>query len=188
MKTVSYSTLAQSEYIMAVDSTPTEDTSYGGEDFSFGGIMRPARTITITLGANAGSYVDTSEIVIVGTDKDGAALAENLMISGTDGGATLVTTVGFTTVTEVIVPAQEDGSGTISVGVRDIVCDPNDLPVGLRCGGSGDLKLGYSDGTTDTIQTLVGGSEIPASPSIVYGDSDTTATKLTLFFATRPLE
>ncbi len=68
----------------------------------------------------------------------------------------------------------------------DIVLDPKEGMQLIRVGGAGNIVLEYSDGTTDTITTLVAGELLYVTPTQITA-SGTTATKLTLFWFDRPV-
>lgn len=139
------------------------------------------RSLTVDVAAAAGSYVADSTVVVTGLDHDGRTVSETFTILGTDGTETLVGTKGFQSVSQVVIAAQEDASGAFTVGIRDIVPNPACLPKGFRIGVAGTLKLGYRDGSSDKIVGLVANTSMRCDPSVIYGDSDTTATGITLF-------
>lgn len=177
-KTVTFSgALASTTAVKGSTATVASPQAY---TVSYSSAM--TRQVSITTSASVGSYVASSNVIFTGTDWNGNPLTETLVITATGGGETVVGTKGFHTVTGISVDAQADTSGHISFGVRDvfvpIVC------VGVRVGtaGSGSLKVGYADGSTDTMTGCTAGEKMPISPVRIYGDSGTNIQDLTLFF------
>lgn len=56
--------------------------------------------------------------------------------------------------------------------------------IGFRVGGAGNVKLGFSDGGTDTIQALLAGEQVDLEIQKIFASPATTATKITLFLRT----
>ncbi len=184
MRTVTYAALAVANAIVTslASTTGIQTLTGAGLTGAIGAARMPLpRTLTVTLSTHAAAYVAASTVVITGLDCDGLIISETFTIVGTGGGVTIVGTEAFIKVTSVVIAAQATALGAFTVGVRDVVCNPLTLPEGFRVGGAGNLKLGYPDGTTDTLTSLAVNTTIPCNPSIVYGDTDTTATLITLF-------
>lgn len=190
MKTVSYSTLADPDAIATSLATAVTDTDY--EDTDLDGatgtaLMVPARTVTVSTAANTGSYILGSKIIVAGRDRDGLAVTEEFTVADEDGGEDFVGTQGFRNIEMVTVEAQTDTDGAVTVGVRDVVLDPNGSLKEIRVGAASgsQMKLEYSDGSVDIITQIQRGEHFLVEPTKIYGDSDTTATDLVLFFRAR---
>lgn len=184
MKTASYATaLADIDAIKLSIATVAGAAAYSGAGIN--GVigltsMVPARTVTVTAATSPGSYVAASTITFTGTDAADRVITEVLALVGTGGNETLIGTKGFKTVTAIDIQAQVDTSGAFSFGVRDILCDK--APYMIRATAAGDLKVGYSDGSTDTIPAMAAKEYITFAPAKVFGDSATTVVGMTLFF------
>lgn len=144
-----------------------------------GTTMFPARTISVTTATHAASYNTTNPIVFTGTDPNGATITESLTLTQSGGNETVVGLKGFATVTSIAVPAQNDALGSFTFGVRDLIL--SELVRAIRVGGSGNLHVSYSDGSTDTL-TGVQETLRDCFPTKIWGDGNTTVTNLTLFF------
>jgi hypothetical protein len=176
MRAVSYPVLALPAAIKSSTATSTSGQTYPIS----GATMVPARTISVTTTAMAAAYAIVSPIVITGTDAADRPLVESLSLTQTGGGETIVGLQGFKTVTSIAVPAQALATGAFTFGVRDVVCATP--PVAIRVGTAGSIKLGYADGTVDTIAAAAAGETFRINPIEVFGDASTTATNLTLLF------
>ncbi len=144
--------------------------------------MTPPRTLTVKTTAVAVAYTVGSTVVITGLDVAGRIVSETFTLTAAGGGETLVGNVGFSQVTSIVVGAQAIITAQFKIGIRDILFGA-DVPVGLRFGAVGDIKLGYADGSvTDVITTLIVGEHLPLRPKRIYGDASTTTSKVTLVF------
>lgn len=181
MKTVSYSAaLADTDAIKTSIATVAATATYTGG--ALNGVigataMVPARTVSVTTSANVGTYTGVA-IVVTGTDVNGLALSETLTLTAVDGNETIVGSKGFKTVTSIAIPAQFDTGGTFQFGVRDVMCSTP--PKAVRCVGAGALKVGYEDGTTDTIADIAARETLLISPTKIFGDGGTTVVGLSL--------
>ncbi len=144
-----------------------------------GGLMVLPRTVSIQTSSSPGSYIDQSTITVRGLDDSGRKTLEVFTITGTDGGETLSGDVGFIKITSITVLSQTDTSGSFKFGVQDIICKHG--PKEVRFGGAGKIKLSYY-GVTDTIENILAGETFQISPNRIYGDNDTTVTKVSLVF------
>ncbi len=142
--------------------------------------MSPARTLTVVTSASVGAYVLASTMVVTGTDAAGRVLTETFTIGNADGGETLVGTKAFASVTGIVIQAQANTAGTFKFGVRDVVCAK--APYMVRASAAGNLHVGYSDGTQDTIPALNAKEYLEFAPTKIYGDVTTTVVGMTLFF------
>ncbi len=184
MRTVTFQTVADADAIKTSVASSTSEESYSGAELN-GAIgaaaMVPARTLSVTTSSNTGSYNIADPITFTGTDSEGNAISEDLTLTNEDGGETLVTTKAFRTVTSIATPEQNDTGGAFTFGVRDIVPVANP-PRAVRCGGAGNLKVAYDDGTTDTLTDIIAGEVLAISPTKIFGDAATTASKISLMF------
>ena len=180
-KTVSISgTVNNANGIKTSVATVASPVTYSSFNGTLGGTFSVPRTVSFTSTSHSSSYVSASTIVFHGTDINGAVITETLHNSTANGGETVVGSLGFLTVTSIVVAAQADTAGAYTFGVRDIVCSSQCADI--RVGTTGNLKVGYPDGTTDTIPNVIAGEHLPYGPSIIYGDSSTTIQNITIAF------
>ncbi len=182
MRSVSYAVVPVANAIKTSIATVAAPVTYTGVQIN-GAIgpatMNPARLISVTSSASGGSYTATA-ITITGTNASGAAQTDTLTLTATGGNETIVSTKAFATVTSIAILAMTNTSGAFTFGVRDVLCPRP--PNRVRVGTTGNLKVGYPDGTTDTIVSILAGETLFIRPSRIYADSATTATNVTLIF------
>ena len=182
MRTITYSTIPVPTAIKTAGATATSVQTFTGASLNGAigqGVMNPPRSVSVTTSTSSGSYIAGSTVVITGLDQTGLAQVETLTLTQTGGGETLVGVKQFSQVTKIVVAAQTNTSGTVAVGVQDVRFHPQSPPIGLIVNGTGNLKLGFADGSTDILLGVVAGMFLPISPVVIYGDANTTATKIT---------
>lgn len=180
-KTVSFTAIAATSAIKTSVATATTSSSYTGVALNgaqAGGPYPVPRTVSVTSTAHTGSYTVPSNVTFTGTNGSGVVITETLVLTQVNGGETLVGGKDFLTVTGITVDAQVDTGGAFVFGVQDIIASPREI----RIAGAGNLKLGYSDGTTDIITALSVGERLPVYPAKIFGDANTTVTNVTLMF------
>lgn len=100
-------------------------TNFGGAAVGAGAIS-PEKTLTVTTGAHAATYVVGSVVQVDGFDGFSRPITGYATIANAGGGETLDVLVGgvvkgFSRVTTVTVPACTDALGTFKVGVKDVL-------------------------------------------------------------------
>lgn len=140
------------------------------------------RTITVTTSASAATYKTgiPNGIVVTGTDYAGNAQTETLALTNAGGGETVVGAIAWKSIASIVIPGQNNTSGAFQFGVQDIK-----MPGGcrsVRVGVAGNLHVGYSDGSTDVIPSVLAGEYLPARPTTVFGDALTTGSAITVCF------
>lgn len=148
---------ADPDGILTSVATSTVETTFRPEDYDgavvVSGQLDTPRNVTITLGANVGSY-STDPIKVSGLDAQGETVVEQLTPSSADGGETLETATLFLGAVTVVVPAQQDGSGTIEIGVGIAVSiDPPCDALFVATAGSMVVELVDDFGHTMTLGT-----------------------------------
>lgn len=133
------------------------------------GTMYAPRIISASLAAHAASYTAGSVITVTGTDPSDAVQTDTMTIVGTDGSESLFTTKFFKTVTSIAIAAQADTAGAFTFGVQDSFVPGQ--PIQLRVAVGGSVKLGYGDGSSDTITAVAIGEPVPVSFNRVYASS-----------------
>ncbi len=145
-------------------------------------LMTPPRTITVKTTAVAVAYVVGSTVVVTGLDDSGRVVSETFTLTAAGGGETLAGSVGFSQITSIVVATQAIVTAQFKIGIRDVLFGA-EIPTALRFGATGNIKLGYADGSVlDTITTLIIGEQLPLRPKRIYGDASTTTSKVTLVF------
>lgn len=107
---------ADDDAIKTVIASSAAAASYSGAALNGavgGGTMSPPRNITITTSANA--HINAVGVVITGKDVDGKTLTETITLTD-NGGVTDVGNKAFAKVTQIDVPAQGGGGGTLKFG------------------------------------------------------------------------
>lgn len=132
--------------------------------------------VTVTNTSSVGSYV-AAAITISGEDADGNTITDTLTLTTANGNETITSVRAFAKVTSIVVPAQVNTSGAFQFGVGDIVL-PYPVRV-IRAGSANALKVGYDDGSTDTV-TLLAGERHTALVKRIYS-SETTALPITVY-------
>jgi hypothetical protein len=139
------------------------------------------KTISVTTSVHAASYKTGAlfPIVVTGTDKDANVISESLLLTQTNGGETISGDLGFATVTNIHVPAQNDALGAFTFGVRDIVYPFRSV----RGGGAATttVKVGYEGGHTDKLVMAYAGQLEPVLPQRIYDDGNTTSWPVTVY-------
>ncbi len=141
--------------------------------------MAAGRRITATLSTHASSYTAGSTITITGLDVNLNAQTDVLTIVGTGGGVTITSTKFFRKVNTLDITAQFDTGGAFTFGVSDAQI-PGTV-VQLRVGTTGNINLGYADGSSDCIQKVQAGEALPCRPNIIFGDTTTTVQDITAY-------
>lgn len=175
--------IADADGIKTSIATVAAPASYSGGALNgaIGSAARtPGRTVSVTSAANVGSYVAGSAVTFTGTDAHGLAQTETLLLTSANGGETIVGNKAFKTVTQIDVAAQVNVNGAFTFGYQDVVC-PGCF--GFRIGVDGDAKVGFADGSSDTLPVLFAGETVALTIAKLYGSAATTATKITLYFA-----
>lgn len=137
------------------------------------------QTVSVTTSAHGGSYIITSPIVVTGKDPFGNAITENLTLTATGGGETIQGVKSFAQVTKIDVPAMTDALGAFTFGVGDVLLPADTFFRKLRANSAADIKVGFQDGTTDTIH-LTAGETVNVLVNRIYS-TGTTVTALTAF-------
>lgn len=137
--------------------------------------MVAARTLSVTLAANAGSYVNGSTITVTGLDAFARVQSEVLSIIGIDGGIVIYGTKIFGKVNQIVIQAQTNVGGHFQFGVSDAFVAARMV----RVGTIGNLSIAYEDGTLDTIINLRAGEPATGMIARVLGAS--TAQDITAF-------
>ncbi len=110
--------------LLTAQATIAAETTYVTADFD-GALVTPGgsgrfavpRNVTVSTTSHAGAYHIVSPIVVTGIRAwDGVPTSESLYLTAVDGPETITGVVMFSQITSVLVPAQHDTSGTISVG------------------------------------------------------------------------
>jgi hypothetical protein len=165
--------------VMAAAATSATAVTLGAEDYDGAAVstdgtawLKLPRTITVTLSSAEGSY-STDPIVLTGT-RNLQTVTESLTPSSADGDETLRGEQLFDAPPTIAIPAQEDTSGTISIGVGDIgVPSPELLFSGVKVHAAGTLHLDYGD-STDALPASAHEVE-PVAPVRILTSSELTS-------------
>ena len=166
----------------ATTTSPMAITVFTGTLAGSPGATNAGRTVSVTTASNAATYAvgAGNAITVTGTDDTGNAITDTLALVATGGGETIVGVKGFATVTSIAIPAQLGTNGHFTFGVQDLV-----LPSGcrkVRIGTTGNLHVGYADGSTDVIPAVAAAETLMIAPTKIFGDSLTTASNVTALF------
>lgn len=108
----------------------------------------------VTSAANGGSYVAGSTIVFTGT-YSGSAVTRTATVVATGGGEVLFADGPMDSVTSITIGAQVNTSGSFKFGFSGLVPVTDSLgrlkPWRVMAATAGNVKLGFSDGSADTI-------------------------------------
>lgn len=137
------------------------------------------QTVSVTTSSHSGSYIITSPIVVTGLDPYGNTITENLTLTQVNGNETIQGVKSFAQVTKIDVPPMTDTSGAFTFGVGDVLLPSGTFFRKLRSNSAGDIKVGFQDGTTDTIH-LLAGETVNVLANRIYS-TGTSATALTAF-------
>lgn len=153
---------ADTDAILTSQSSSDTRQEYTGSDLD--GVvgtdeMVPPRNITITTSASAD--IDAVDVIVRGfiRNADGELVAQEEDITLSDaGGATDSGTRAFSTISEIIVPEQSGGGGTLEVGFGPVI------------GLSRPLKT--RAGLANVLREVVGGAEVSTG---TFADADAQA-------------
>lgn len=137
------------------------------------------QNVTVTTSSHGGSYAIASPIVITGLDPYGAVITENLTLTATGGGETIAGTKSFAQVTQIDIPAMTDTGGAFTFGVGDILLPSGNVFREVRGNSAANVKVGFIDGTSDTIPCTAGEHHKVAA-NRVY-NTGTTVSSVTVY-------
>lgn len=118
-------------------------TTLDGENLTY----RFERLVTVTTSASALTFNVKDAIEVLGFDSDNNQISANIKLTATGGGQTVSTNRGFFKISQVIIPAQLLASGTMSVGVGDVVLKRP--AAAIEVGTAGVVKLATATGAMD---------------------------------------
>lgn len=131
-----------------------------GAQIATGGVLDLPRTVSITLGNNAGAYTPTTPIVVTGR-RGGSVVTASFAPTTADGNEVLHSTQLFDVITAVDIPAQADTDGSFTIGCHDVGA-PMGSTIRVMAQAAGNLNLGYGK------EGLVS-SDIVAVPAVAIG-------------------
>lgn len=195
--TFTTSDFADADAIKTTVSTSTSAASYSGAGLN-GAMANPgpaapefasktgyASYPSVTSSSTVGAFTAGSDIVFTGT-YNGVAVTRTATLTAANGNETQVADGPMDTVTQIDVEAQADTDGSFTFGFTDLA--PSGDGSGAATGSAGRIKqwwvvaatagnvhVGYSDGTSDTIP-MQAGALIEAYPTRIYADTAVTVT------------
>lgn len=175
VKTTAATIASETTYLPAVMNGAGINTS--------GVLLKTARTVTVTLSSNSGSY-STSAIVITGK-YGGETVTSSLTPSDADGGETLYGDQPFDTISSIVIPAQVNTGGAFEFGVGDICAPKGDRFTALRCDTAITVHLQYGEGSANKVTDshAIGADSLdPIAPSrVLTGTGETSGAAVTLY-------
>jgi len=135
---------------------------------------------TVTASNTVGAFVAASAVVFTGT-YSGEAVTRTATLTSANGNETQFADGPMDSVTSIAVAAQADTDGTFTFGFSGLVPTKNNVGQLKRwnfmAATSGNVVVGFSDGTSDTI-AAVAGIVYPVAITRLY---TTTAVTVTVF-------
>lgn len=190
--TIAAASLADADGIKTSVATSTDAVEYTGADLDgalvVGEVAYPtlgsksgfASYPSVTSSSQSGAYEPGSKVVFTGTYRGEEATSTATLTEG-DGDETQLGDKPLDTVTAISVEAQADTDGAFTFGFSDLVVGYDSTgrrkSWSVMANTAGNVHLGYSDGSDDTISATAG-IPIPISPVRVYAD---TAVAVTIF-------
>lgn len=137
---------------------------WNGAAISASGLLDLPRTITIARSSAANQY-SVDPIVLTGL-RGGMTVTEALVPGNDDGNDIIRGTQAFDFLTGISIPAQAGTGGAFTIGVQDICAPANAIFVGVELAAAGTLNVGYGGhdsavGNTDAIPVAAGQVGVP---------------------------
>lgn len=133
------------------------------------------RRLVFNFSSDTGAWDPESPVIVRG--RNGGRIVEETIAPEANGGD--VSTVGGFDFIEIVEVPPQPGDGQITIGVSDIVLHGGDLELrAIRCVGSGNLVVKYSNGRTDTLAVTAGQFERIEAIEIL----SSTSVGVTLYF------
>jgi len=137
----------------ALTATTYLAADYDGDAQSSGVWLKLPQTITVTLSNTVGAF-EVDPIVITGV-RNGVAVTESLTPTSADGNETLRGTQAFDAPPTIVVPAQADEDGTISIGVGNI-CTPayEERFAAVKIAANGQIHAQYGESSESPVDSF----------------------------------
>lgn len=146
----------KTSFATSTDPVALTEADWNGAVLNASATLDLPRTITISRSAAANQY-STDPIVLTGT-RGGRTVTESLVPANDDGNDILRGTQAFDALTSVSIPAQAGTGGAFTIGVQDICAPYGDRFGGVQLHADGTLNVQYGEeasATTDAIPFTV---------------------------------